>query len=82
MKLQDAYVAETGANLGNWDKIGYSVPGVQTESDGSRVGTTTNFVYAEGNDGATFADGTASLPTSAPAAGGRPLDRKEHLEVE
>lgn len=69
MKLQDAYVAETGAYLGNWDKIGYSVPGVQSGSDGSRVGTTTNFVYAEGNGGATFGNGTASLPNAAPSAG-------------
>ena len=69
VKLQDAYVAETGAYLGNWDKIGYSVPGNKsagTAGQTGTTGTTTNFIYTEGNAGLTFADGTASLGTSAP----------------
>lgn len=37
MKLQDAYVAESGIYVGNWKTIGYNMPG------------SNNFAYAEGN---------------------------------
>ena len=36
MKLQDAYVAESGIYAGNWKTIGYNMPG------------SNNFAYAEG----------------------------------
>lgn len=35
MKLQDAYVAESGVYVGNWKTIGYNMPG------------SNNFTYAE-----------------------------------
>ena len=70
MKLQDAYVAETGAYIGNWNKIGYSVPGEKKAPSGNNAqtgntGTTTNFIYTEATGGATWADGTAELPSTA-----------------
>ena len=34
VKLQDAYVAETGTGIGGWDKIGYAMP------------TSSNFKYS------------------------------------
>ena len=36
MKLQDAYVAESGIYVGNWKTIGYNMPG------------SNNFTYAQG----------------------------------
>ena len=36
VKLQDAYVAESGINVGNWKTIGYNMPG------------SNNFTYAQG----------------------------------
>ena len=37
VKLQDAYVAESGIYVGNWKTIGYNMPG------------SNNFTYAQGN---------------------------------
>jgi len=58
VKLQDAYVAETGAYIGSFIKIGYEVPGKKSET----LGETTNFKYEEVG---TYVDGTAALGTSA-----------------
>lgn len=48
VKLQNAYIAETGDQLGNWFYIGYKGPGDET-TKGSKtaaaVSTSTNFVY-------------------------------------
>lgn len=56
VKLQDAYVAETGAYYGNFTKIGYEMPG--------KNGLTSNFQYAqEGTYDAT--NGTAAFTSSA-----------------
>ena len=68
VKLQDAYVAETGAYIGNWDKIGYSVPGNKTAGTAGQTGTigeTTNFIYTEAAGSGTWVDGTNSLPSAA-----------------
>lgn len=48
MKLQNAYIAETGDQLGNWFYIGYKGPG-DVKTAGSKtvaeVSQSTNFVY-------------------------------------
>ena len=54
IKLQDAFVAETGAYFGDWTKIGYQAPG---------SGETSNFKY-EQPSGTTYVGGTASLSSS------------------
>lgn len=55
MKLQDAFVAETGAYYGSFTKIGYEMPG--------KNGLTGNFQYAsEGTFDATH--GTAAFTAS------------------
>ena len=48
VKLQNAYIAETGDQLGNWFYIGYKGPGdVKTKGDKTKaeVSESTNFVY-------------------------------------
>ena len=52
VKLQDAYVSETGLFVGNWGAIGYAM---QT--------STSNFDYSEGT-GVTYAANSATIPTS------------------
>ena len=62
VKLQDAYVAETGAYYGQFATIGYEVPG--TKSSDNTVGTTSNFKFEQqGSYDAT--QGTASLTASS-----------------
>ena len=62
VKLQDAYVAETGAYYGQFATIGYEVPG--TKSSNNTVGTTSNFKFEQqGSYDAT--QGTASLTASS-----------------
>ena len=51
IKLQDAYVSETGNYVGNWGAIGYSMQ------------QTTSFAYAEGT-GVTYANNSAAIPSS------------------
>ena len=58
VKLQDAYVAETGAYYGSFTKIGYEVPGKQTDV----LGQTSNFKYEQKG---TYVAGTASLGDDA-----------------
>ena len=57
MKLQQAFVSETGSQYGNFTIIGYSAPGKNS--------ATTNFTYT--NPG-TYTSNTAALPSSATAA--------------
>lgn len=48
MKLQNAYIAETGDQLGNWFLIGYKGPGDVTTAGSkttAEVSASTNFVY-------------------------------------
>lgn len=48
MKLQNAYIAETGDKLGNWFLIGYKGPGDVTTAGSkttAETSTSTNFVY-------------------------------------
>lgn len=48
MKLQNAYIAETGDQLGNWFLIGYKGPGdvtTQGSKTTAEVSASTNFVY-------------------------------------
>lgn len=48
MKLQNAYIAETGDQLGNWFYIGYKGPGEVTtpgSKTAAEVSASTNFVY-------------------------------------
>lgn len=48
MKLQNAYIAETGDMLGNWFLIGYKGPGAVTTAGTkttAETSTSTNFVY-------------------------------------
>lgn len=48
MKLQDAFVAETGAYYGSWNKIGYTAPGQSTAGTASAAsGQTANFKYEQ-----------------------------------
>lgn len=54
VKLQDAFVAESGAYYGDFGKIGYQAPG--------QNGSTTNFTYADPKTD--YVSGTASLTTS------------------
>ena len=53
VKLQDAFVAETGAYIGDWTKIGYQAPG---------NGQTSNFTYADPKTD--YVNNTAELGTS------------------
>ncbi|SHL62345.1 hypothetical protein [Fibrobacter sp. UWH4] len=57
MKLQQAFVSETGSQYGNFTIIGYSAPGKNS--------ATTNFTYT--NPG-TYTNNTAALSGSAAAA--------------
>ena len=61
VKLQDAYVAETGAYFGSWDKVGYTGPGAK-QTNGTY--TTTQFIYSDPNTD-NYANGSASLTTTA-----------------
>lgn len=48
MKLQNAYIAESGDQLGNWFLIGYKGPGTVTTTGSKTTAETsasTNFVY-------------------------------------
>ena len=54
VKLQDAYVAEVGNAIGNFQLIGYVVPGGKS---GETTGNTTNFTYTE-EDAGYNADGS------------------------
>lgn len=58
VKLQDAYVAETGAYIGDWAKIGYQAPGSVTGT----TSQTSNFKYEQ--DGS-YNQATAQLTGSA-----------------
>ena len=65
MKLQQAYVSETGLNYGNFGIIGYTAPGlVKTEGSNttSAVSETTNFQYKDTKTG--YVNGTAALPSA------------------
>lgn len=59
MKLQQAFVSETGSQFGNFTVIGYSAPGKNS--------ATTNFTYSMG-DQTSFTNNTAALPGTASAA--------------
>ena len=62
VKLQQAYVSETGLNYGNFGIIGYSAPGQVTtagSNEASAVSQTTNFEYKDTKSG--YANGTATL---------------------
>ena len=64
MKLQQAYVSETGLNYGNFGIIGYTAPGLVTtegSNTASAVSQTTNFQYSDTKSG--YSNGTAALPT-------------------
>ena len=50
VKLQDAYVAEQGNAIGDFEIIGYVVPGGKS---GDETGSTTNFTYAQEDAGFT-----------------------------
>ena len=52
--MQDAYVAEVGNAIGNFQLIGYVVPGGKS---GETTGNTTNFTYTE-EDAGYNADGS------------------------
>lgn len=54
VKLQDAYVAEVGNAIGNFQLIGYVVPGGKS---GDTKGSTTNFTYTQ-EDAGYNADGS------------------------
>ena len=54
MKLQQAFVSETGESYGNFKIIGYSAPGTNS--------ATTNFTYS---DQGQYTNNTATLNTSA-----------------
>ena len=58
VKLQDAYVAETGAYIGNWEKIGYQAPGATGTT--ATEGSTSNFKYEQKGS---YTDKTAALGT-------------------
>ena len=60
VKLQDAYVAETGAYFGSWDKVGYTGPGAK-QTDGTFH--TTQFIYSDPYTG--YASGSAALGSAA-----------------
>lgn len=60
VKLQDAYVAETGAYIGDWSKIGYQAPGATSST--ATTGTTSNFTYEQAGS---YTDNTAQLTSSA-----------------
>ncbi|MCF0224829.1 MAG: hypothetical protein HUK20_11220 [Fibrobacter sp.] len=48
MKLQDAFVSETGAYYGSWNVIGYTAPGQTAKgTNASATGTTANFKYEQ-----------------------------------
>lgn len=61
VKLQDAFVAETGAYYGGWAKIGYQAPGASAAN--ATTGSTSNFTYDQAG---TYdqTDNTAALGTS------------------
>jgi len=64
VKLQQAYVSETGLNYGNFGIIGYTAPGLVTtegSNTASAVSQTTNFQYSDTKSG--YSNGTAALPT-------------------
>ena len=52
MKLQQAFISETGTDYGSFKLIGYSAPGVNSE--------TTNFTYTDEAGDGTHALGSAS----------------------
>lgn len=63
MKLQDAFVAETGAYYGSWQKIGYIIgSGTACVEAGGCSRETTNFTFTEEKDG--YTGGTAQLGSS------------------
>ena len=66
VKLQDAFIAETGTYYGSWNKIGYTAPG-QTAAGtaSSATGSTTNFTYTQ--VGSYSADETATVPSGTGA---------------
>lgn len=45
MKLQDAFISETGAYFGSWNTIGYQAPGAASTT--ATVGQTSNFKYTQ-----------------------------------
>ena len=54
MKLQNAYIAETGDQLGNWFLIGYKGPGDVTTKGSKTTAETsesTNFIYTGAFEG-------------------------------
>jgi hypothetical protein len=59
VKLQEAYVAEQGNAIGNFQTIGYVVPGGKS---GETTGSTTNFTYAQSG---TYSEGSAVNPNGA-----------------
>ena len=67
MKLQDAYIAETGTYYGSWNKIGYTAPGQTAQgSKTSASGQTANFKYEQVG---TYSDAeTATVPASGSGA--------------
>jgi hypothetical protein len=58
--LQDAYVAEQGNAIGNFEIIGYVVPG---GNSGDTEGSTTNFTYTQKG---TYSENSVVLPTDTP----------------
>lgn len=56
--MQDAFVAENGNAIGNFELIGYVVPGGQS---GQTTGSTTNFDYAQ--EGSYPTDNSAVNPS-------------------
>lgn len=48
VKLQDAFVSETGNAYGSWNIIGYTAPGQTTKgTNAAATGSTNNFSYAQ-----------------------------------
>lgn len=67
VKLQDAFIAETGTYYGSWNKIGYTAPGQTTAGNKtSATGSTTNFTYSQVG---TYDDAeTATVPAAGSGA--------------
>lgn len=60
VKLQQAYVSESGENYGDFNIIGYQAPG-EKGSAGEDSSKTTNFAYIGGG---TYTEGSAKLEAS------------------
>ena len=63
VKLQDAFVAETGAYYGSWNKIGYIIgSGEACVAAGGCTRETSNFTFSEEKSG--YVNGTAAMGSS------------------